>query len=384
MVVGPAAHAAELAAAAQAPSETRESAPEPNPTPSPAPHSLNLANEVKKLVDHAVDKSVDHRTASRNAKRLSDGWEKISSAVDAAAEPNDWTVALPNSAEGVRIPKPLQQLLKPDHFQLQGHEFLREHETTKRLQANVDHHFRKCAHAVLKEVAAWKKFAADEHASLLTGVRGDLETKLTELYAGTEVPAAAVADRQATALRKYDADSLAKLDKLETSRKATEKAEAEEKARLDKAELEARSPMEGKDWAGHLQSSTEKIVSERNDERDAIFVAAVQEWKDADMQSDLATILSAKRQESDTAAAAALEAAEQAESSDDKLKRLRAASEESAAALKAFESSKRSGNGKPGRKSSTPASNNNAQDGPQRDTAGKRRRGKRGGKKSGH
>ena len=93
---------------------------------------------------------------------------------------------------------------------------------------------------------------------------GDLETKLTELYAGTEVPAAAVADRQATALRKYDADSLAKLDKLETSRKATEKAEAEEKARLDKAELEARSPMEGKDWAGHLQSSTEKIVSERN------------------------------------------------------------------------------------------------------------------------
>ena len=57
------------------------------------------------------------------------------------------------------------------------------------------------------------------------GVRGDLETKLTELYAGTEVPAAAVADRQATALRKYDADSLAKLDKLETSRKATEKAE---------------------------------------------------------------------------------------------------------------------------------------------------------------
>jgi hypothetical protein len=104
---------------------------------------------VKKLVDRAVDKSVDHRTASRNAKRLSDGWEKISSAVDAASEPNDWTVALPNSAEGVRIPKPLQQLLKPDHFQLQGHEFLREHETTKRLQANVDRHFRKCAHAVL-------------------------------------------------------------------------------------------------------------------------------------------------------------------------------------------------------------------------------------------
>ena len=142
--------------------------------------------------------------------------------------------------------------------------------------------------------------------------------------------------------------------------------------------------MDGKDWAGHLQSSTEKIVSERNDERDAIFVAAVQEWKDANMQSDLSAILSAKRQESDTAAAAALEAAEKAESSEDKLKRLRAASEESAAALKAFESSKRSGNGKPGRKSSTPASKNNAQDGPQRDTAGKRRRGKRGGKKSGH
>jgi hypothetical protein len=237
---------------------------------------------------------------------------------------------------------------------------------------------------VLKEVAAWKKFAADEHASLLTGVRGDLETKLTELYAGTEVPAAAVADRKATALQKYDGDSLAKLDKLETSRKATEKAEAEEKARLDKAELEARSPMDGKDLAGHLQSSTEKIVSEKNDERDAIFVAAVQEWKDANMQSDLSAILSAKRQESDTAAAAALEAAEKAESSEDKLKRLRAASEESAAALKAFESSKRSGNGKPGRKSSTPASKNNAQDGPQRDTAGKRRRGKRGGKKSGH
>ena len=32
----------------------------------------------------------------------------------------DWTVALPNSAEGVRIPKPLQQLLKPDHFRDQA------------------------------------------------------------------------------------------------------------------------------------------------------------------------------------------------------------------------------------------------------------------------
>lgn len=343
----------------------------------PAP--VNLSKQVTSLVNSAVHKSVDHRAASRRATALSEGWQKITEKVDEATEPNDWTVKLPTdkAANGVRLPKALTNMLAPGFFKLEGHSFLHDTERYLALQKSVDRHIRKCSLAVLKDVGDWKAFAAQEHEALLNNVRTGLKTQLEELYAGTDVPEEAALARRDTALKTYDEKSLAKLDELETERAQKAKDAAAKSAEMDKAELEAREVKEPETLASHLKS----VVVLESEERDRVMVKALEQWQgDGAAAGELADVLKLAREDAAEAKARAAES----ESDSDKLSRLRAEQKASQERLIAFEKEKKQGNGKPTRKTPGPAnSNKSAQDGNSQERAAKKKRGTRGGKRSG-
>ena len=330
-------------------------------------------------MNSAVHKSVDHRAASRRATALSEGWKKITEKVDEAAEPNDWTVKLPTdkAAHGVRLPKALTNMLAPGFFKLEGHSFLHDTERYLALQKSVDRHIRKCSLAVLKDVGDWKAFAAQEHEALLNNVRTGLKTQLEELYAGTDVPEEAALARRDTALKTYDEKSLAKLDELETERAQKAKDAAAKSAEMDKAELEAREVKEPETLASHLKS----VVVLESEERDRVMVKALEQWQgDGAAAGELADVLKLAREDAAEAKARATES----ESDSDKLSRLRAEQKASQERLIAFEKEKKQGNGKPTRKTPGPAnSNKSAQDGNSQERAAKKKRGTRGGKRSG-